>query len=154
MVYLGKDKDGKEMYANWFFAGAPKDAITWAHQAINNGVLGGTANFITNKLGPIASTIVGLKTNKDYAGKPISKPNDSAVEKNLHQAEFVAEKAVPFTVSSVAEMLVDGKQHSMMDYASALAGSQTIHVAPKKGAPSKEAGVLPGKRSRKGFSIR
>ena len=151
-VYLGKDKDGKKLYSNWFFAGAPKDAITLLGRVQKDGALSGLAEFITAKLGPIAGTIMGLATNKDATGRTISKKVGShnragkeytRADQYKDQAEFVAGKAVPFTAMNIGQMLLDGKNHTMLEYAGALAGSYSSSEKEPGGGGKKES-VLPG----------
>lgn len=150
-VHTGHDKDGRELYSNWFFAGAPKDAITWVDQIAHNGGVIGLANSIINKLSPVAGTLVALHENKDRNFKPIIKPEESAVEKTARGAAFVAEKALPFTVTTIAGMLTDGEHHSMLDYAAALAGSTSMEDSGGTAAAPKS--VLPGGGKSKGFHL-
>jgi hypothetical protein len=149
MVQLG---DGKS--ANWFFAGAPKDFITWTHRMINDGELMGTAKFIVGKLGPIGESIIGLAENKQFGGKPITKPDESHLEKDWHQGEYVAGHFIPFTIKNIAEMVTDTKQHSLLEYATAVAGMTTTQDNSTKPSGKKEKGVMSGSGKTKKFSIR
>ena len=149
MVQLG---DGKS--ANWFFAGAPKDFITWTHRMINDGELMGTAKFIVGKLGPIGESIIGLAENKQYGGKPINKPDDTHLEKDWHQGEYVAGHFIPFTLKNIAEMVTDTKQHSLLEYATAVAGMTTTQDNSTKPVGKMKKGVMSSSGKTKKFSIR
>ena len=161
-VYLGKDADGKEMYSNWFFAGAPKDAITLVNRVMKDGLLEGVVGFAANKFGPVAQTGLHLAENKDFRGKTISKPNDTVAQKNLHQAGFVAEQMtpVPFGLKDIADQLMDDKKYSKWDYALPLLGMYATHALPEdpaeaKAIKKKEAAETRQKNpSKKRYSIR
>ena len=156
-VYLGKDKDGKDMRANWFFAGAPKDAGTLYARVAKDGPLVGLAEFMAYKLGPIGSLLKGLSDNKDFTGKPISKADDTFGEKSLEQGRFAAQKLVPITGTNLAEtyerMLKDPiNQWTYKDYlevAGDAVGVTTTHQEDKGSAPG-ESTRLPGERKRSG----
>ena len=147
MVQLGGGKS-----ANWFFAGAPKDFITWTHRMINDGELMGTAKFIVGKLGPIGESVIGLAENKQFGGKPITKPDESHLKKDWHQGEYVAGHFVPFTIKNIAEMITDEKQHSLLEYVTAVAGMTTTQENVPRGKQSK--GIFSGGAKTKKFSIR
>jgi hypothetical protein len=150
MVQLGGGKS-----ANWFFAGAPKDFITWTHRMINDGELMGTAKFIVGKLGPIGESVIGLAENKQFGGKPITKPDETHLEKDWHQGEYVAGHFVPFTLKNIGEMVMDPKQHSLLEYATAVAGMTTTQDNSTKPSGKKEKGVMSSSKTmrRKRFSI-
>lgn len=154
-VYLGKDKDGKPLYSDWFFAGAPRDSINLVGRIQRDGAVAGPAEFIVSKLGPIGSSVLATAFNKDGIGRPIYKAKDSAAEKTGKDLEFLGGKAVPITVKTVAQMMMDGKSHTMMEYAAAAAGSNTTNGGEKQGKMSTPAS---SKTSRPGgsrkFSIR
>jgi len=158
-VYLGKDKNGKEVYANWFFAGAPKDSITWMSRVQKDGAITGTAEFLTFKLGPIAGTLLGLVENREFSGKPITKPSQGTAEKTARELGFVGERLlpVPFSVSNVARMMMDpDKEYSYMDYLTVLGGSPPRHEGEKGETPKKSTLQLSGgsKKTKRRYSIR
>jgi hypothetical protein len=156
-VYLGTDQDGKEMYGNWFFAGAPKDAMGLVKNVAADGPAGGLARFIVNKAGPIAQTIYGLASNKDFTGKPIYKADDSLPQKTLEEGEYVAGRLIPFSgvsaIETVKNALTDPEhEYSYRDILELLAdalGSQTIHYGDgETDRPAKkEKSILPGRKS-------
>jgi len=161
MVYLGKDKDGKEMYANYFFAGAPKDAITLTHRVMKDGPLTGVAEFMVGKAGPLVGSGLGLAMNKEYSGKPISKKGESGEEKSKHQAEFVAGKVVPIigtnVIKTVKDALTDPEHkysyRDILELAADTIGSQTVHIADKEHAAAPERMLSSKPTRRKRFSI-
>jgi hypothetical protein len=155
-VYLGDDANGKAMYSNVFFAGAPKDAITLAKRVMKDGLLQGVVGFAANKFGPVAQTGLHIAENKDFRGKPITKPGDTPVEKDVKGAGFAAKELtpVPFGLKDIADQLMDDKQYSKWDYVLPLLGMYATHEGDKGGgeAPKK---VLPGSGAKsKKFTIR
>jgi hypothetical protein len=155
-VYLGTDDDGKEMYANWFFAGAPKDATTLAKRVYSDGPVGGLAEFIVGKAGPAVGTVVGLSANKDVTGRPIYNREDDMLDQSIDQGKFVAGKVAPITgvnaVETVKSALTDPEHdysyRDLLALAADALGSQTIH----EGEGAKE--TPGGKQKQPKFSIR
>jgi hypothetical protein len=158
-VYLGKDKDGKEMYSKWFFAGAPSDAITLTNRIMKDGLLEGMVGFIANKFGPIASTLTGLAENKQRTGAPISKKGDTPLQKNVEQGKFVAGNLtpVPFGIKSVGDLLINPKtSDSTWDYILPLIGLYVTHEKPEGGgtAPKSKSFQMKGSRGSGGFHLK
>lgn len=135
-VYLGKDKQGKEIYSNIFFAGAPKDAITWLNRVQKDGGLTGTVDFMAYKAAPMVGIIPRLFINKDWAGRPITTPKEGVVEKTARQVGFAAEQAapLPFSIKDAIEgMLNDSERdYTYKDFLLGIAGSTAIHEGGKK----------------------
>lgn len=154
-VYLGKDPEGKEMYANWFFAGAPKDFITWINNLHDYGAVVGTAQTIGNKLGPLLGTYEQLKSNRDWTGREIVKRGEGPVAGTLHGAEAAAGRLlpIPFWMTDIERLLTDDKPHSYWDYVSVLGASYVRHVTPG-GTPARAGKFhIPGvSRSRKALA--
>ena len=155
-VYLGKDKEGKDMYSNMFFAGAPKDSITLVNRVMKDGALEGLVGFTANKFGPIAGTMLGLAENKQRTGAPISKKTDTFAEKSGKQAKYAAGQLtpVPFGLRDIADMLTDAKEHPFTDFLLPLAGMYATHEKPEGGetqaAPkTKQSFHLPGVGNRR-----
>ena len=156
-VYLGTDDKGKKMYSNMFFAGAPKDALTWLGRSAKDGAITGTAEFASYKLGPIAGAGLGLIVNKGFDYKPITKKGQGFAEKTAREAAFVAGRTapIPFNVSEVAKIMFDPeKESTYWDVIGALTAQRVTHEGEKgeKTAKPKEAFHLPGV-SRKGFKL-
>jgi hypothetical protein len=154
-VYLGKDKQGKEVYSNIFFAGAPRDFITWMNRVQKDGGLTGTVDFMAFKAAPLLSIAPRLYINKDWQSRPITTPKQGFVEKTARQAAFAVEEAapVPFSIKDIIEGMLNNSEHdyTYKDFLLGIAGSTTIH----EGAKSKGGGKvhIPGvSRSRKAMA--
>lgn len=166
-VYLGTDKDGKEMYADWFFAGAPRDAMTLMKNVAGESPIGGTARFVVGKASPLLGMGYGLASNRDYTGRPITSADDTTGEKFGKQSEYVAGRVLPISgvnaVKTVSDALTDPDHEytyrDLLELAADTIGSQTIHYGGEdSGAAPKSKSVLPGavksgSRKTKRFSI-
>ena len=142
-VYLGTDKNGKELYSNMYFAGLPKDAATWITRMQKDGGLRGTEEFASYKLGPLVGTGYRVLTNKDWTGQPIDKPKDTALVKTGKQLKFAAQETlpVPFGISTIAKQyslkdaihgnLVSDEDITYKDFLGSLAGAQIKHEGAK-----------------------
>lgn len=161
-VYLGKDKEGKEMYANWFFAGAPKDAMTLVKRTINDGPIGGAAEFVVSKASPLLGIIASEAENKQPTGAPIYRKSDSAGKKALEQAEYAAGRVVPITgesaVETVTRALKDPNHHysytDLLELAADSLGSPTQHQGPPQGKPTTPGKPAKARGGKNRFSIR
>ena len=135
-VYMGTDKEGKEVYSNMFFAGAPKDFVTLLNAVHRDGGLGGAADFIGYKLGPLVGIGPRLLVNRDWSGRPIVSPKQGVLEKTGRQALFAGEQAVPlpFSIKDLVEGMINDPQHdySYKDFLSNLAGSIARHEGGKR----------------------
>jgi hypothetical protein len=165
-VYLGTDKDGKEMYADWFFAGATRDAITLMKNVASESPIGGTARFIVGKASPLLGMGFGLASNKDR-GKPITSADDTVGQKFGKQSEYVAGRVLPISgvsaVKTISDALTDPNHEytyrDLLELAADTIGSQTIHYGGEdSGSAPKSKSVLPGApksggRKEKRFSI-
>jgi hypothetical protein len=131
-VYLGKDKNGEDVYSNTFFAGAPKDATTLFENIRQFGAIEGLAHSIASKLGPLARTGMELATNKDWMGKDIT-TKGAGFGKNTMRAggEIGSNLApVPFSVSNIAKMITDPQdKEGFWDYLSVLGGTPPRHMS-------------------------
>jgi len=146
-VYLGKDKTGREVYSDMFFAGAPKDTITFLNNVEDFGAIEGLGRTIASKLSPVFRGAGELAANRDWMGREIVKKGKGALTNTAAAAwHFTSEAApVPFSVSNTVKMLTDTEHdYGFWDYASVVGGSPPRHVLPD-GAKSQ--------RKRK-FSIR
>ena len=151
-VYLGTDKDGKEMYANWFFAGAPKDAMTLVKRSVSDSPIAGTAEFIVSKASPLLGMLGGLNYNKQATGAPIYKKTDDAGKQFEDQAKYVAGRTIPITVVNVAKTVADALTDPDHDYsytdllnlAADSLGSPTVHEGSGQRSSTTQGSVLPG----------
>jgi hypothetical protein len=133
-VFLGNDKDGKEVYVNMFFAGAPKDFISLIDNVNRYGAVLGVAHSITNKLGPLARTGMQILTNTNWMGQPIVRKEESFLKKTGKGALYAATQTapIPFSISNIATMLMNDKiDYTMRDYIFQLGGTPPRHELPE-----------------------
>jgi len=136
-VILGKDREGHDVDDNLFFVGAIGDLSTLIHNVARYGALVGTARTFASKFGPVTKTAVALSSNKSarggsdiiprtisksvYTGQPLPRTGPRGGrsrpptwgEKNVLGAEEAAGNTlpVPFTVTTIAKMLANPKEH-------------------------------------------
>jgi hypothetical protein len=131
-VYLGKDKNGEDVYSNTFFAGAPKDATTLFENIRQFGAIEGLAHSIASKLGPLARTGMELATNKDWMGKDITTKGAGFGKNTMRAAGEIGSNLapVPFSVSNIAKMITDpNDKEGFWDYLSVLGGTPPRHMS-------------------------
>jgi hypothetical protein len=164
-VYLGTDDKGKDMYANWFFAGAPKDAMNLVKRTYSDGPLAGPAQVIISKASPILGTGVDLAENKDYKGAQIYKRDDSTGSQAVDQGEYAAKKLLPITGVSALEGVTNALSDPNYEYsykdvlgiAADLVGSPAIHsggAAGSGGGNSAKRFQSAGRGGKSRFTIR
>jgi hypothetical protein len=150
-VYMGKDKNGHDIYSNMFFAGAPKDFLTLLNNVKDYGAEMGLARSIASKLGPIGRTGIMVATNRDWMGRPIVKKGEGIIAGTVKGGTEIASNLapIPFSVTNIAKMLTDttGKDYGIMDYLSVIGGTPPRRENPN-GTPVKS--MVKKKR----FSIR
>ena len=132
-VYYGKDKNGKDIYQNLFFAAAPGDAINLINNVADFGVLQGFAQSLSAKTSPIVKTGTELLTNKNYLGQDIVPKGMGPVAGTLRALYSYGSNLapIPFSIQNIGNMLLDPKQqYSKEEYISVLAGSRPRHVVP------------------------
>ena len=153
-VYLGTDKDGKEMYANWFFAGAPKDAMTLVKRSVSDAPIAGTADFIVSKASPMLGMLGGLNSNKQATGAPIYNRTDDTATQTYDQAKYVAGRAIPITGVSAAKTVADAltdpdheySYTDLLNLAADALGSPTLHEGSGTRSSTTQGSVLPGSK--------
>lgn len=132
-AYLGKDRDGKKIYQNLYFAGAPSDFVSLMKNVQDYGAIVGTAHTIAGKLAPIARTGVQLLTNRNYLGQEIAK-RGGGFEGDVRTAGHLGSQLLPapFSVSNIVQMLTDPeKEYTPTEYATTLlSGTRPRHVTP------------------------
>ena len=157
-VHYGKDKNGRDIYQNIFFAGAPQDAIMLTKNVMNYGIIEGFAQSIANKASPILRASFHLFTNRNYLGQQEIPKGMGPLAGTMRSLMISGEDMgpLPFSLQSIGQMFMDPKkQYSYWEYASSLMGTIPKHVVPegkrvvpsgkKKGelAPAKERTELP-----------
>lgn len=133
-VHLGTDKNGKEIYQNMFFAGAPSDAINTINNIADYGIIQGFANEIAAKSSPLARAGVNLYTNKNYLGQDIVPKGMGLIAGTTRTAYMTALTLlpVPFSLSNLTQMFTDpNKQFTLAEYATTLTGSRPRHITPE-----------------------
>ena len=130
-VYLGKDKQGKEIYSNIFAAGAVSDAINLYTNIRDYGLIMGPIQTVAGKLGPIPRSAVTLLSNRDYLGNQIV-PKGTPVIKGteLAGAELLSNLLpIPFSASNIYRMINDPeKKYSTAEMVAAGVGITTSHT--------------------------
>lgn len=138
-VYLGKDKNGRGIYQNIFFAGAPSDLVNLIGNVKDFGAIEGTALTVANKLSPLVRAGVHAATNKNFLGRDIVPRGAGPIAGTGRAVLNLGSDLVPipFSVSNVVQMLTDPKrQYTPAEYATILlTGVRSRHVPP---APQNE----------------
>ena len=132
-VYLGKDKYGKDIFQNLFFAGAPQDAINLINNIADFGVIQGFAQTLAAKASPTIKTGIQVLTNRNYLGQEIV-PRGMGPVAGTARALFAygtSLSPIPFSLSTIAQMFLDPKQqYTMPEYILALMGTRPRHLVP------------------------
>ncbi len=141
-VYMGKDRDGKDVYQNLFFKGASGDVINLVHNVSDFGALQGLARTIAGKAAPLVRAGAQLYGNRDYLGHEIVQRGMNPVAAT-GRAAFETAKAlapVPVSVQNIYDMLVGPKgqqkatHYSVPEVASTIfAGNPPRHIPPPNG---------------------
>jgi len=136
MVYMGKDPQGREIYQNLFFAGAPSDVVNLVNNVHDYGAVLGLAKSVAGKEAPALRTATNLLMNEDYLGKKIIQPGLSPIASTARGA-WEAGKGVmpvPFSVSNLIEMLRGNEQQQFEAkemLTTLLFGQPPRHLAPE-----------------------
>jgi len=132
-VYLGKDKYGKDIFQNLFFAGAPQDAINLINNIADFGVIEGFAQSLAAKASPFIRTGIQALTNRNYLGQEIVPRGMGPVAGTARAAYVFGSNLlpIPFSVSTIAQMFLDPKkQYTMPEYILSLMGTRPRHLVP------------------------
>lgn len=137
LVYYGKDKYGKDIYQNVFFAGAPSDGINAIAAAVDFGPTVGLAHIVGNKLAPIPRTGTQEMANRNFVGQQIvpsrpKYPGQGLARSAGHIAGNLA--PIPFGITNIVQMLTDEKkQYTPQEMiGTILAGSRPRHIREKE----------------------
>lgn len=132
-VYLGKDKNGKEMYGNWFGVGAFGDLVNELTNVQNQGLITGTAQTVGNKLASLPRSVVHQMTNQNYLHQPITSKGASPVVNTARSAIEAASENIPapFSLIDSIKYVTDKKTaRNFWDYASIVLGTAPTHEIP------------------------
>jgi len=132
-VYLGKDKYGKDIFQNLFFAGAPQDAINLINNIADFGVIEGFAQSLAAKASPFIRTGIQMLTNRNYLGQQIVPRGMGPIAGTARAAYVYGSNVlpIPFSLSTIAQMFLDPKkQYTMPEYILSLMGTRPRHLVP------------------------
>jgi hypothetical protein len=132
-ISMGKDKYGKDIYQNLYFAGAPNDAINLFNNIADYGIIQGFAQSVAAKASPAIRTSIQMLTNRNYLGQAVVPKGAGPIAGTGRAiASYGASLSpVPFTLSTFASMFYDPKQqYTWPEFISALAGTRPRHVVP------------------------
>jgi hypothetical protein len=134
MVYMGKDPEGREVYQNIFFKGAPGDVTNLVTNIYDYG-LQGIARSIAGKGAPVVRTGIQLIGNRDYLGHEIAPKGMNPLASSARTV-YAAGKSmlpVPLSLTNQIDMLFGPKAHQYSwpeRLATMFAGNPPTHVAP------------------------
>lgn len=98
-VYMGKDKDGQDIYQNMFFKGASGDLINLITQWKDRGLVEGTARTAIGKVAPGLRTGFQAAFNTTYTGQPIVPKGTDFLPATLRGAGMAALDMSPIPLS-------------------------------------------------------
>jgi hypothetical protein len=132
-VYLGKDKYGKDIFQNLFFAGAPQDVINLINNIADFGVIEGFAQSLAAKASPFIRTGIQALTNRNYLGQEIVPRGMGPIAGTARAAYVYGSNIlpIPLSLSTIAQMFLDPKkQYTMPEYILSLMGTRPRHLVP------------------------
>jgi hypothetical protein len=141
-VYMGQDKDGKDIYQNVFFKGAPGDVSNLIYNIKDYGAVIGIARTVGNKMAPVLRTADEIRRNENFFGRALVPKGMNPVAGTVRGAWEVAKGVapVPWSMGNVKEMLFgpeSGKYKIPLEVMTTLfAGTPPSHISDK---PPKEA---------------
>jgi len=135
-VLVGTDKDGRDVYENWFAAGAPQDVQSFIDNSARYGALGGAVRTMTNKAAPLFRTGLEAAKNEDFLGRPIVPRGmnfwAATARGGIHAAKGLA--PIPYSFQNAWNMLAgpDRDRYKPGEVAATiLTGTPPIHVRPQ-----------------------
>lgn len=136
-AYMGTDRDGKEIYQNLFFKGAPGDIATMIGNVKDYGAAIGLMRTVGNKAAPVWRTGIQAITDKNFFGQAIvpkgMNPVVGTVRGTYELAKGMA--PVPWAMSNAKDMLFgpeSGKYKVPLEVLTTLfAGTPPSHVSAK-----------------------
>ena len=137
-AHLGTDPDGKEIYQNLFFKGAPGDLANTIGNIQEYGAIEGLLRTMANKEAPLLHTYDELKTNRNFLGRELvphgMNPVASTVRTGYEGAKGLA--PIPWSIANTAEMLFGPESHKykipLEVLTTLFAGTPPSHVSPAK----------------------
>lgn len=146
-VYMGKDKDGNEIYQNLFFSGAPGDLVNIISKSQERGVINGAGRWLAGKYSPIIRAYETAHTGETYLGTKINQPGMSPVAQDIRTLGYMGRDLapVPFSLMNAWEMAFGPKKdiYTPAEFIGTLVGgTPPQHVAPE-GFKKTAAGLKP-----------
>lgn len=133
-VRLPNDRVGKEVYQNWFFAGAPGDMVNLINNVADFGVIQGFAQSLSAKLSPFLKSGIQIITNRNYLGQEMI-PRGMGVVAGTARSLYTLILnllPIPFSLSTFLQMFTDpNKQYTREEYLSAIVGTRPRHIIPE-----------------------
>lgn len=133
-VYLGTDKNGKEMYGNWFAVGAFGDWVNELTNVQKSGLITGTAVTVGNKMASLPRSIIHQLTNQNYLGQTITTKGASPVVNTIRSAMEAASENLPLPfglIDSIKYAIDEKTARNFWDYATIILGQPTTHEIPQ-----------------------
>jgi hypothetical protein len=133
-VYLGKDKNGEDVYQNVVFRGSAGDFINLTNKIGEHGLLVGTGVFIGGKAAPVTKAGIHVLTGRDDLGRPITPQGMNMGIATLRSVGSLAADVspVPLIMRSTAKTLTgDGSDNYLWsERALTLFGPPARHTPP------------------------
>jgi hypothetical protein len=140
-VYMGTDHDGKDIYQNLFFKGAPGDIANVIGNVKDYGAVVGLARTVGNKMAPGLRTAMELMRNEKFMGGPVVPKGLNPVAGTV-RATFEAAKGIapiPWSAGNVKDMLFGPDSHKykipLEVLTTLFAGTPPSHVSEKPEKP-------------------
>ena len=144
-AYMGTDKDGKEIYQNLFFKGAPGDIANLIANIRDYGAVIGPLHTLGGKMGPAWRSAIEAFRNEDFLGRKIVPKGMNPIAGSARGALHVAVglSPIPWSLVNMKDMLFgpeSAKYKIPLEVLTTLfAGTPPSHVADK---PEKTAQSL------------
>ena len=134
-VFMGKDKDGREVFQNVFFRGSAGDAVNLYGKWRDHGLFQGSGIFAGSKAAPFTKAAIHVITGRNDLGQEITPPNLSFVANTVRGFGSLLSDVSPIPLvvrSGIKTMAGDASDEflwseRMLD----LFGPQAQHVAPE-----------------------
>lgn len=152
MAYEGTDSDGREVYRNVAFAGAPSDVVNLIHNVVDYGVAEGTFKSLVGKAAPGFRTAFELAFNEDFRHHAITDPKYSWLANNVRGGLHLTKGLlpIPFTATNLIDVANDGnadeKEKAKEIIGLIIFGQASRHVAPEGTRWSATRGLRPDNR--------
>ena len=158
-VYMGKDKDNKDVQSNVFFSGFHNDVVNLVNNVSDVGLVQGIAQSFGSKASPLLRYAYQVLSKRDWQGKLIVPPGSGLIVGTAKSVWHAMKNLgpVPFSVSTPIDMMFDGKPHDPAEYFLAIAAAARIsHADPEDKATVKSGykkGTLVNKTERQAVNI-